>query len=73
VSTRAIACPHCGYPVRGEKRRGLFQTIAQLPCFVVGLIMILFVVLVILVILDVYYLPGLIPRLLGFKVQPSAL
>ncbi len=44
---------------------GLFRAIAQIPCFLVGLALILFALFILLTLLDVYYFHGLLPRLFG--------
>ena len=63
VSTEAIACPHGGYPRKGAvKRRGLFEVIGQLPCFIVGLLVIFFMIFVIMILLDVYFVPGIFTK-----------
>ena len=71
LSTKARACPHCGYPTRkGGWSRGLFATIAQLPCFVVGLLMLMVGLVIGFILLDVYYFHGLIPKLFGLVRDP---
>ncbi len=67
LSTKAVSCPHCGYPLRAGKAGGVFHAIAQLPCFVAGLILIFVALLIALTLLDVYYFHGLISKLLGVK------
>ena len=40
LSTEAESCPHCGYPLRKGGIGGVFHAIAQIPCFIAGLILI---------------------------------
>lgn len=67
LSTEARDCPHCGYPLRKGGIGSVFSAIAQIPCFVAGLILIFIALFFGLVLLDVYYFHGLIPRLFGIE------
>ncbi|MEE9275626.1 MAG: hypothetical protein V3V62_10000 [bacterium] len=75
VSTEAIACPHCGYPRKGaaKTRRSLFEVIAQLPCFIVGLLVIFFVIVVIMILLDVYFVPGVFTKFFNLTFSQESL
>ena len=67
LSTEAASCPHCGYPRRRGRIAGVFHAVAQIPCFIAGLILIFIALFLGLVLLDVYYFHGLIPGLLGVE------
>lgn len=61
LSAQAASCPHCGYPLRRRQSGGIFHTIAQIPCFVAGLILILLLFFIALLLVDVYFIHSLIP------------
>ena len=67
LSTEARTCPHCGYPLRKGGIGSVFHAIAQIPCFIAGLILIFIALFFALVFLDVYYFHGLLPRLFGVE------
>ena len=67
LSTEATTCPHCGYPLRKGGIGGVFHAIAQIPCFIAGLILIFIVLFIALLLLDVYYFHGLLPKLFGVE------